>query len=31
VRPKSAFTYEPSPPVANVPIVFTNGSQGGSK
>jgi gliding motility-associated-like protein len=31
VRPKSAFTYAPSPPVANVPIVFTNGSQGGSK
>jgi gliding motility-associated-like protein len=31
VKPKSAFTYAPSPPVANVPIVFTNGSQGGSK
>ncbi|HLZ87075.1 MAG TPA: PKD domain-containing protein, partial [Puia sp.] len=29
VRPKAAFTYAPSPPVANVPIVFTNGSQGG--
>ena len=29
VKPKSAFTFAPSPPVANVPIVFTNGSQGG--
>ncbi|GGB16444.1 DUF7948 domain-containing protein [Puia dinghuensis] len=29
VKPKAAFTFAPSPPVANVPIVFTNGSQGG--
>jgi len=28
-RPKSAFTFAPVPPVANVPIVFTNGSEGG--
>lgn len=29
VKPKAAFTVAPSPPVANVPLVFTNGSQGG--
>ncbi|HEY4109275.1 PKD domain-containing protein [Puia sp.] len=29
IKPQSAFTFAPSPPVANVPIVFTNGSQGG--
>ncbi|HEY4334354.1 MAG TPA: PKD domain-containing protein, partial [Puia sp.] len=28
-KPKSAFTFAPVPPVANVPIVFTNGSAGG--
>jgi len=28
-KPKSAFTFAPAPPVANVPIVFTNASQGG--
>lgn len=28
-KPKSAFTFAPSPPVANVPLVFTNASQGG--
>ena len=30
IKPSAAFTYSPSPPVANVPIVFTNGSEGGS-
>lgn len=29
VKPYAAFTYAPSPPVANVPIVFSNGSEGG--
>ncbi|HVS98040.1 MAG TPA: PKD domain-containing protein, partial [Puia sp.] len=29
VKPSAAFAYAPSPPVANVPIVFTNGSEGG--
>jgi gliding motility-associated-like protein len=29
VRPTAGFTYQPSPPVANIPIVFNNGSVGG--
>ena len=29
VKPTAAFTYAPSPPIANTPIVFTNGSEGG--
>ena len=29
IKPKAGFAYAPSPPVANVPIVFTNTSQGG--
>jgi gliding motility-associated-like protein len=29
LKPKAAFTWAPSPPVANVPIVFSNESQGG--
>jgi gliding motility-associated-like protein len=29
VRPTAGFTYAPSPPAPNVPIVFTNGSVGG--
>jgi gliding motility-associated-like protein len=28
-KPRAGFTFAPSPPVANVPIVFTNTSQGG--
>jgi len=28
-RPAAAFTYSPVPPVANTPVVFTNGSTGG--
>lgn len=28
-RPTAAFTFGPSPPVANTPMVFTNGSTGG--
>ena len=29
VRPTASFTYSPDPPVANKPIVFSNGSVGG--
>ena len=28
-KPTASFTFAPSPPVANTPIIFTNGSAGG--
>jgi gliding motility-associated-like protein len=31
LKPTAAFTFEPSPPVANTPTVFTNSSLGGIK
>jgi gliding motility-associated-like protein len=30
-KPTSAFSWAPDPPVANTPIIFTNGSSGGVK